>query len=139
MRRERRTPLQHHVLAGGGIGDGKFFAIHDHVAALVGLPAARRVRPAPVEVGVEIEPHFARGELGADGDHQVRLVAVRRGIALDRDTRAVEVDDITNAQIRFENGVTGNIEANWMATGRAPGSLRRPIRLRLASDGSPGS
>ena len=32
--------------------------------------------------------------------------------------RAVEVDDITRAFVRFENGATGSFEANWIATGR---------------------
>lgn len=34
------------------------------------------------------------------------------------DTSAVEVDDVTNALLHFENGCTGSIEANWAATGR---------------------
>ena len=32
--------------------------------------------------------------------------------------RTVEVDDMTRASLRFENGATGSLEANWMATGR---------------------
>lgn len=32
--------------------------------------------------------------------------------------RAVEVDDVGRAFLRFENGETGSIEANWIATGR---------------------
>jgi len=32
--------------------------------------------------------------------------------------RAVEVDDISRTFLRFENGATGSIEANWVATGR---------------------
>lgn len=32
--------------------------------------------------------------------------------------RAVEVDDIGRAFLRFENGASGSIEANWIATGR---------------------
>ena len=32
--------------------------------------------------------------------------------------RAVEVDDIGRAFLRFENGATGAVEANWIATGR---------------------
>lgn len=32
--------------------------------------------------------------------------------------RAVEVDDIGRAFLRFANGATGSIEANWVATGR---------------------
>lgn len=33
-------------------------------------------------------------------------------------TRAVEVDDIGRAFLRFANGASGSIEANWLATGR---------------------
>jgi predicted dehydrogenase len=32
--------------------------------------------------------------------------------------RAIEVDDIGRAFLRFANGATGSIEANWVATGR---------------------
>ena len=32
--------------------------------------------------------------------------------------RPVTVDDTTRAFLRFENGATGSIEANWIATGR---------------------
>ncbi|SLN69709.1 Glucose-6-phosphate 3-dehydrogenase [Aquimixticola soesokkakensis] len=33
-------------------------------------------------------------------------------------TRKIEVDDIGRAFLRFENGASGSIEANWVATGR---------------------
>lgn len=33
-------------------------------------------------------------------------------------SRKVEVDDVTRAFVRFEDGATGTIEANWCATGR---------------------
>ena len=33
-------------------------------------------------------------------------------------TRKVEVDDVTRTALRFKNGATGTIEANWIATGR---------------------
>lgn len=33
-------------------------------------------------------------------------------------TRAVEVDDVARAFLRFESGASGSIEANWIATGR---------------------
>ncbi len=36
-------------------------------------------------------------------------------------TRAVEVDDVTTAALRFGNGAVGTIEANWLATGRKMG------------------
>jgi predicted dehydrogenase len=32
--------------------------------------------------------------------------------------RAVETDDVARAFLRFENGASGSIEANWIATGR---------------------
>ncbi|PIE16276.1 MAG: 1-carboxy-3-chloro-3,4-dihydroxycyclo hexa-1,5-diene dehydrogenase [Rhodobacterales bacterium] len=32
--------------------------------------------------------------------------------------RAIEVDDIGRAFLRFENGASGSIESNWLATGR---------------------
>jgi predicted dehydrogenase len=32
--------------------------------------------------------------------------------------RRVEVDDVGRAFLRFENGATGSVEANWIATGR---------------------
>ena len=32
--------------------------------------------------------------------------------------RAVEVDDISRALLRFDSGATGSVEANWIATGR---------------------
>ncbi len=32
--------------------------------------------------------------------------------------RVVEVDDVAHAFVEFENGTTGSIEANWVATGR---------------------
>jgi predicted dehydrogenase len=34
------------------------------------------------------------------------------------EARAVEVDDVGRAFLRFESGATGSIEANWLATGR---------------------
>ncbi|MDJ1018295.1 MAG: Gfo/Idh/MocA family oxidoreductase [Paracoccaceae bacterium] len=34
------------------------------------------------------------------------------------DKRPVEVDDMTHALLRFENGVSGSMEANWAAKGR---------------------
>ncbi len=33
-------------------------------------------------------------------------------------TKAVEVDDVSRAFLRFASGASGSIEANWMATGR---------------------
>ena len=40
---------------------------------------------------------------------------VRAGAA---ETRAVQVDDVARLFLRFENGASGSLEANWIATGR---------------------
>lgn len=36
----------------------------------------------------------------------------------ERSDRPVQVDDVTRAFLRFENGATGSLEANWIAAGR---------------------
>ncbi len=42
----------------------------------------------------------------------------KRRIDREGKEQAIEVDDVTRAFIRFKNGASGSIEANWMATGR---------------------
>ncbi len=46
----------------------------------------------------------------------VTAVATRPGV--DGTRRAIEVDDIGRAFLRFQNGASGTIEGNWVATGR---------------------
>ncbi len=45
-------------------------------------------------------------------------IAARPAMAGARETRPVAVDDVARLLVRFANGATGNIEANWIATGR---------------------
>ena len=45
-------------------------------------------------------------------------IAARPVMAGSRDTRRVEVDDVARLLVRFANGATGSLEANWIATGR---------------------
>jgi len=45
-------------------------------------------------------------------------IAARPVKAGARETRPVEVDDVARLLVRFANGATGSIEANWIATGR---------------------
>lgn len=64
---------------------------------------------------------MARYLLGPMAEVQAdcRTIHATRPKALgDTHRTAVEVDDVTHALIRFENGVTGSIEANWAATAR---------------------
>lgn len=48
----------------------------------------------------------------------VTTVVSRRPLPGGAETRAVEVDDVARAILRFESGASGSIEANWLATGR---------------------
>lgn len=54
-------------------------------------------------------------KLMAEVDTPVAERPVRAGAA---ETRAVQVDDVARLFLRFENGASGSLEANWIATGR---------------------
>lgn len=54
-------------------------------------------------------------ELIAEVDTPVAARPVRAGA---RETKPVAVDDVARLLVRFANGATGSIEANWIATGR---------------------
>ena len=54
-------------------------------------------------------------KLVAEVDTPVAERPVRAGAA---ETRAVQVDDVARLFLRFENGASGSLEANWIATGR---------------------
>lgn len=54
-------------------------------------------------------------KLMAEVDTPVAARPVRAGAA---ETRAVQVDDVARLFLRFENGASGSLEANWIATGR---------------------
>jgi predicted dehydrogenase len=50
---------------------------------------------------------------------QLVTVTSRRPVAPgSSETRAVEVDDVARALLRFESGATGSIEASWLSVGR---------------------
>lgn len=48
----------------------------------------------------------------------VTAIAERPDYANSSQMKAVEVDDICHAFVSFENGATGTLEANWVASGR---------------------
>lgn len=54
-------------------------------------------------------------EVSADCQTVIADRPVRSGSS---ERRAVQVDDMTHALIRFDSGVAGSLEANWAATGR---------------------
>ena len=49
---------------------------------------------------------------------ECRTVVAERADPATGAPRHVETDDVTHAVLRFENGATGSLEANWCATGR---------------------
>ncbi len=53
--------------------------------------------------------------------------------------RAVEVDDVGRAFLRFGSGATGSIEANWIATGRNDAARFRGLRDEGSACSSPRS
>ena len=53
--------------------------------------------------------------LMADVDTPIGLRPVSAGAT---EVRRVEVDDVARLFLKFENGATGSLEANWIATGR---------------------
>jgi predicted dehydrogenase len=53
--------------------------------------------------------------LMAEVDTRIPERPVRTGAA---QSRAVEVDDVARLFLKFENGASGSLEANWIATGR---------------------
>jgi predicted dehydrogenase len=59
---------------------------------------------------------YLLGPIASVAAHSATLIPRRRdatGVA-----RAVTVDDVTHAMLRFQRGAVGSIEANWLATGR---------------------
>ncbi len=80
--------------AGGG---GALADIGSHI-----LAAVRHLVGPVAAVMADVDTSIDRRPVGAGG----------------RDTRAVEVDDVARLFLRFENGASGSLEANWIATGR---------------------
>jgi len=61
---------------------------------------------------------FLLGEIASVHGHSVTAIRQRPDGSDPSKTHDVEVDDITRAFLVFDNGATGSIEANWIATGK---------------------
>ncbi len=106
------------------------------VTSVRGIHAEDFMADPAVPFGWRLDPASGGGALADIGSHiiasfrhlvgpissvlaeTVTLVKERPVARGASETRAVEVDDISRAFVRFENGATGSFEANWSATGR---------------------
>lgn len=88
------------------------------------IPHSFRTDPAGGGALADIGSHIISMARYVVGDI-VETMADSRTIHATRPTKAdsserkpVEVDDVTHALLRFENGATGSLEANWASTAR---------------------
>ena len=112
------------MIAGGELGEIRGFrGIHceDYMADAAG-PHTFRHDPAGGGALADIGSHalataeFLCGPITRVMGDCITMIATRpdgRG-----GSRKVEVDDVGRAFLRFENGASGSIEGNWIATGR---------------------
>ncbi|MCW6510441.1 Gfo/Idh/MocA family protein [Lichenifustis flavocetrariae] len=119
--------LAKRLIADGEIGEIRTFrGIHaEDFMADARVPWAWRLDPsggggALADIGSHIlaTARYLVGpviELMADIATPIAARPVSQGAT---ETRAVEVDDVARLFLRFENGATGSLEANWIATGR---------------------
>lgn len=118
--------LAREIIASGEIGEVTGFRGRhaENYMASPDAPHSFRTDPAGGGALADIGSHITSmarylvGPLvGVQAD--CRTIFPTRPVAPGSETRApVEVDDMTHALLRFENGAAGSIEANWAATAR---------------------
>ncbi|MDX1224506.1 gfo/Idh/MocA family oxidoreductase [Sinorhizobium medicae] len=119
--------LARDIIESGEIGEIRSFR---------GVHAEDFMADRTVPWGWRLDPRSGGGALADIGSHMIacmrHLVGPVRSVLADSvihvaerplargatETRAVEVDDVTRAFVRFESGASGSFEANWIATGR---------------------
>jgi len=126
FQRNPMIKLARDVIAAGEIGEVTGFRgrhAENYMADPL-VPHSFRTDPQGGGALADIGSHIiamARYLLGPICDVQAdsrTIHSMRPKSANDTSLEPVEVDDMTHALIRFENGVTGSIEANWAATAR---------------------
>lgn len=118
--------LAKEVIAGGEIGEVTGFRGRhaENYMASPDAPHSFRTDPAGGGALADIGSHIvsmARFLIGPIAEVQAdcRTIHPTRPVAPGSADRApVDVDDMTHALLRFENGAAGSIEANWAATAR---------------------
>ncbi len=119
--------LARDVIASGGIGDIRTFqGIHaEDFMADASQPWTWRLDPAGgggalADIGSHIiaTARYLVGPIDRVLGDVETAIAARPVAPGALEHRPVEVDDVARAHVRFANGATGSIEANWIATGR---------------------
>ena len=119
--------LARDLVAGGEIGTVRWFrGVHaEGFMADASQPWTWRLDPAGgggalADLGSHIVAvaRFLLGPIDEVSGHTETLVPDRPVAAGAVARRAVAVDDVAHARLRFRNGAVGTIEANWLATGR---------------------
>lgn len=118
--------LAREIITTGEIGDVTGFRGRhaENYMADANMPHSFRTDPQGGGALADIGSHIismARYLLGpmARVQAECRTLHATRPTASDPSRHApVEVDDMTHALVRFENGVSGSLEANWAATAR---------------------
>ncbi len=118
--------LAREIIASGEIGEVTGFRGRHAENYMANSEVAHSFRTDPQGGGAlaDIGSHIismARYLLGPIAEVQAdcRTIHATRPVAPGASERApVEVDDMTHALLRFENGVSGSLEANWAATAR---------------------
>lgn len=118
--------LAREIIASGEIGEVTGFRGRHAENYMADPDAPHSFRTAPAGGGAlaDIGSHIvsmARYLLGPIAEVQAdcRTIHATRPVAPGSTDRApVEVDDMTHALLRFDSGVSGSLEANWVATAR---------------------
>ena len=119
--------LARDLVAAGEIGEVRSFrGVHaEDFMSDAAIPWTWRLDPsggggALADIGSHIVAiaRFVVGPIAAVTGETATLVPRR---PFDGGSRAVEVDDVATAALRFATGAVGTIEANWLATGRKMG------------------
>lgn len=118
--------LAHQILAAGEIGEIVGFRGRHAENYMCNPDAPHSFRTDPEGGGAvaDIGSHivamarFLVGPISKVSAHARTVYPTRPNSVGSSERTPVVVDDITHALVHFENGVMGNIEANWVATGR---------------------
>jgi predicted dehydrogenase len=118
--------LAREIVKAGEIGEVTGFRGRhaENYMASADAPHSFRTDPAGGGALADIGSHItsmARYLIGSIAEVQAdcRTIHASRPVAAGSPERApVEVDDMTHALLRFDNGAAGSIEANWAATAR---------------------
>ena len=115
------------MIANGEIGEVRWFrGVHaEDYMADASQPWTWRLEPdggggALADIGSHIiaAARYLLGPIDEVAGETETLIASRPVAAATAERRAVAVDDVATARLRFRSGVVGTIEANWLATGR---------------------